>query len=132
MYYLTLRLSTSRSIQEKHLKFVLLARNLLHSVASMRAHQRTFHVKKRRYVKIVARNLTAMHELKRHRRIHTGEATHICPTCHKSFTYLQEYVYSSTYNFMQKKSTMHAKIVARNLTSPVNSNDIDVFIQEKL
>ena len=29
-----------------------------------------------------------VHELKRHQRIHTGEATHICPTCSKSFTYV--------------------------------------------
>ena len=54
----------------------------------MRAHQRTLHPAEKHYVcQDCAKNLTSPNELKRHQRIHTGEATDICPTCEKSFVF---------------------------------------------
>ena len=49
------------------------------------------------HVKIVPKNSLHHSELKRHQRIHTGEATDICPTCKQIFCSCQQYAYPSTY-----------------------------------
>ena len=54
----------------------------------MHIHQRTLHPAEKYHVcQDCDKKFDLPSELKRHRRIHTGEVlTHICPTCKKSFS----------------------------------------------
>ena len=54
----------------------------------LKRHVKKIHVTKPKVhaCKYCTEKFVTVHELKRHERIHTGEATDICPTCKKSFS----------------------------------------------
>ena len=85
--YVTLN-DIDASIPEKPHISVLVATNLLLALVVCVPISGNFHPEEEHYVcQDCTKKFDSPSELKRHQRIHTGEATlNICPTCNKSFS----------------------------------------------
>ena len=101
----------------------------------MCTHQRTLHQnqKSAMYVKIVPKGFdTPAHELKRHRRIHTGEVqTYSSYLARKSFTSVSN-MHTHQRKFHPAAKHYVCQDCAKGFdTSPINLSAINVFMQEK-